>query len=302
MMSRRLRVHVPGGYYHVTLRGNHRQAIFRDPADRSALDAIVRGAAERYDAWVTAYCWMTNHIHLVVRVGEEPLGRLMQMVGSRYARYLQHGTGTTGHCFERRYHAVLVADQRQLLDVIRYVHLNPVRAGLVAEPRDYPWSSHCLYLGLRDSPWVVPDEVLALLATDASEARRAFAAYCGDAVQDPRCMQAARDLLAAAGAPSRPGCRRRDVPGRSLDQLVDEVCVRAGLPADVLAGPGRDHALSALRGEVAVRAAEEGCASLSDVARKFNRSLSSISRSAARWRRVNGAEKCKGANPVPLKV
>lgn len=290
-MSRRRRVHVPGGSYHVTLRGNHRQDIFRDPADRSALDAIVRRATERIDSRVLAYCWMTNHIHLLVQVGDDPLGQLMQMVGSKYARYLQHGEGTTGHCFERRYHAVLVTDERQILHVVRYVHLNPVRAGLVTDPVDYAWSSHRVYVGLRSTPWVAPEAVLGRFSSDADEARQAFAAFCGEALRDPQCMSAARDLLVAEPVATGQARRRPCIAGTSLDLLIDEVCGRVGVPADELAGPGRGHALSALRGEVAARAALEGCASLSEVARRFNRGLSSISRAATRWRRLNGTQR-----------
>ena len=301
-MSRRLRIHIPGGCYHVTLRGNHRQAIFRDAADRSALDAIARVAADRTGTRILSYCWMTNHIHLLARVGQEPLARLMQMIGSRYARYLQRSVGTTGHLFERRYHAVLVRDEHQLIHVVRYLHLNPIRAGLVAEPGDYAWSSHRQYLGLRAAPWVWADGVLRLLAADVDEARRAFAQFCGDALRDPGCMSIARELLSgeADGPNVVPG--RRPTAPRTLDHVIADVCATSGLQEADLAGPGRGHVLTALRGEVAARAAEEGCASLTDVARRLNRHLSSISRAAERWRRLRSGESCKNAIPVPLEV
>jgi REP element-mobilizing transposase RayT len=104
-MGRPPRVHATGAFYNATLRGNHRQAIFRDDGDRERLDEVVAAAVERYDASLHAYCWMTNHVHLLVRVAEAPLGRVMQVMAARYARQFQRSIPTSGHLFERRYHA-----------------------------------------------------------------------------------------------------------------------------------------------------------------------------------------------------
>ncbi|MDH5275960.1 MAG: transposase [Gammaproteobacteria bacterium] len=299
-MSRRRRVHVPGGYYHVTLRGNHRQVIFRDSADRSALDAIVRGASERTGARVLAYCWMTNHIHLIAQVDGRPLGNFMQIIGSKYARYLQRSCGTTGHLFERRYHSVVVDRQDHLLHVVRYVHLNPVRAGLVATPGDYLWSSHRCYLGQMDLPWVHPASVLRLLASGLTEGRDAFAGFCGEAVSAPDCMIAARKILSAPPVPCSQPPRTPPRSGRSLDEIIVAVCSRAGVSEQVLAAPGKSHILSAARTEIAILATHEGVASLTDVARRFNRDVSSLARAATRRRRLQSSENVQMPNPVPL--
>ena len=301
-MSRRPRLHRPGGYYHVTLRGNHRQDIFRDPADRSTLDAIVRSASERTGARVLAYCWMTNHVHLVVQVDCQPLDRLMQPVGSKYARYFQRGTGTTGHLFERRYHAVLVNHEHQLLHVVRYVHFNPVRAGLVAAPGEYPWSSHRQYMGLIDRTWVYPDGVLGLLASDREQARHAFAKFCGEALKSPECMVAARNVLYSRATSGQPIAAQDSRPMRALDDVIAEVCGRSGISESLLAAPGKGHMLSALRGEIAGRAASERIASITEVARRLNRDVSSLSRAASRWRQTRSSGSCQMPNPVPLEV
>ncbi len=301
-MSRRRRLHRPGGYYHVTLRGNHRQEIFRDSADRSMLDAIVRRASERSGARVLAYCWMSNHIHLVVQVDRQPLGMLMQPVGSRYARYLQRAKGTTGHLFERRYHAVLVISEEQLLHVVRYVHFNPVRAGMVSAPGDYPWSSHRQYLGQIVRTWVCPESVLSQLAKDEAQARQAFAEFCGEALRSPTCMAAARDALYSRAVTGRPHVSQDCHPARTLNDVVAEVCQRSGVSEVLLAAPGKGHILSALRGEIAGRAASEGLASITEVARRFNRDVSSLARAASRWRQMRGSVSCQMPNPAPLEV
>lgn len=146
-MPRRPRLHVPGAYYHVTLRGNHRIDIFFRAADRRRLDEIMADALEHTQTHLHAYCWMSNHIHLLVQVADRPLAALMQRVGSRFARLMQKELTTTGHLFENRYHALLVDVDHYFLELLRYIHLNPVRARIVTKSEDYRWSSHRVYLG-----------------------------------------------------------------------------------------------------------------------------------------------------------
>src|SRR5688572_16379423 len=114
-MPRPLRLHVPGGFYHVTLRGNHRQDVFRTPADRGLLDEIVAAAIRDLGVRMHAYCWMTNHIHLLVQVSDTPHGKFVLRIASRYARKFQECMETTGHLFERRHHAILVDADSYLL-------------------------------------------------------------------------------------------------------------------------------------------------------------------------------------------
>jgi len=173
-MARRQRLHVPGGFYHVTLRGNHRKPIFFQDSDRDLLDRLVADSMERLVARLHAYCWMTNHLHMVIQVSDVPLGRVVLRIASAYARIVQIRLETTGHLFERRYHAVLVDADRYLLTLLRYVHLNPVRAGLVSDPAAYPWSSHRTYLGTRKQPWVTTEFAMHVLS---SHPDRAVAKY-----------------------------------------------------------------------------------------------------------------------------
>ena len=149
LMARRLRLHVPGGFYHVTLRGNHRAPIFFRSADRDLWERFLADSLERFGARLHAYCWMTNHVHMVIQVSEFPLGRIILRTASAYARTVQLRLETTGHLFERRYHAVLVDADAYLLTLLRYIHLNPVNGGLTRDPDAYRWSSHHAYTGAR---------------------------------------------------------------------------------------------------------------------------------------------------------
>jgi putative transposase len=128
------------------LRGNHREDLFATPADRYKLNEIVGEVLEHFGARAHAFCWMTNHLHLLAQVAEQPLGKIMHRVAMRYARYRHRQLGTTGHLFERRYRAKLVEMDQYAFALLRYIHRNPVVAGIVQDPADYPWSSHRAYL------------------------------------------------------------------------------------------------------------------------------------------------------------
>ena len=172
-MPRQHRIHVSGGLYHAVLRGNHRQAIFDVSDDSLCFEDIVARALERYGASLFAYCWMTNHVHLAIRIADAPLGSVMGIVASRYARAKQRAVATTGHLFERRYRARLVDADRYLLALVRYVHLNPVRSRMVDDPRDYRWSSHRAYLGAPCPGWLRIEPVLGRLGSSVDAARAA---------------------------------------------------------------------------------------------------------------------------------
>ena len=174
-MPRAPRLHVPGGLYHVVLRGNHQQAVFDREADYHAFEHILARALRRYDARVHAYCWMTNHIHMLIQVGETPLGRLILRIAGRYARTVQRRLKTTGHLFEKRYYPVLVDADAYLLGLLRYIHLNPVRARMVEHPRDYPWSSHGHYAGLRVDSLLTPHPLVWALGNTPFAREAAYA-------------------------------------------------------------------------------------------------------------------------------
>lgn len=140
-MPRLPRLHVPGGCYHVILRGNHREALFACDNDRLVLNDIVADVIEKQQTRVHAFCWMTNHLHALAQVGDAPLGATMQRIAKRYSRSRHRQLRTTGHLFERRYKAWLVDADVYFIALLRYIHLNPVKAHTVTTPDDYPWSS-----------------------------------------------------------------------------------------------------------------------------------------------------------------
>jgi len=287
-MPRARRVHVPGGHYHVILRGNHRQPIFGQPGDRDRWEGIVAEALLDHGATLHAYCWMTNHVHMLVQVQSVPLGQVVHRMASRYARWFQRQLATTGHLFERRYLAILVPTDPYLLTLMRYIHWNPVRASIVAAAEDYPWSSHRQYLGLREQPWLATDRILGTFSDDRGRARQAYRDFMRT---EPDSRPAAigpeaTESLADLSGNSIPLPRAAASPGLvALEDLAARIAAQHGLTMEILCSPSRARHVCRVRAIIAWHAKVSGIATLSDVARRFGRSTAAISLAISGLRR-----------------
>lgn len=157
VMARLPRLTVPGYPHHVIQRGNNRQAIFASAADYQMLLDLLHDNARKFGVALHSYVLMTNHFHLLA-TPESPdsLPQLMQAVGRRYVRHFNDSQGRSGTLWEGRYRSTLIQTERYLLACMVYIDLNPVRAGLVAEAHDYPWSSHAHNVGLRVDRLITP--------------------------------------------------------------------------------------------------------------------------------------------------
>lgn len=157
---------------HITSRGNDKQAIFRDDLDRQILLERLTVAAERYRWSVLSYCLMDNHIHLVIESAPDDLSNGCRDALGSYVRRYHRRHGTTGHLFGRRFHSVVVAREGQLPSLLRYVALNPVRAGLVTSAAEWPWSSYRATAHGDATPVLIDlPRVLTLLGRDSATAR-----------------------------------------------------------------------------------------------------------------------------------
>ncbi len=154
-MGRPLRIEYPGALYHIASRGNERSDIFRDDADRLKFLDMLKDYHERFGILIHCYVLMDNHYHLVV---ETPMGNILKVMhglNSGYTGYFNRKYNRSGHLFQGRYKAVIVDKESYLIELSRYVHLNPVRAGMVEHPEQYAWSSYKGYLQKKDSSdWV----------------------------------------------------------------------------------------------------------------------------------------------------
>lgn len=156
-MARLPRLTVPGYPHHVIQRGNNRQPIFSTPADYQRLLDLLEENASKFDVAIHAYVLMSNHFHLLATPATvEGLPQMMQAVGRRYVRYFNDAQGRSGTLWEGRYKSTLIQTDRYLLACMAYIDLNPVRAGLVVQARDYPWSSHGHYIGQQADRLITP--------------------------------------------------------------------------------------------------------------------------------------------------
>jgi REP element-mobilizing transposase RayT len=173
-MARPLRIEFADAVYHVTARGNQRARIFLNDDDRREWLEIFAQVAERFHWRVYAYCQMGNHFHLLVRTPEPNLARCMRHLNGVYTQRFNRYHHRCGHLLQGRYHAVIVDQQSYLLEVTRYVLLNPVRANLVSHPRDWRWSSYRATLDQAPPDWLA---VADLLSHFSSERPRAIAGF-----------------------------------------------------------------------------------------------------------------------------
>ena len=170
-MARKPRIHVPGGIYHVLIRGNAGEDVFFDKGDRTRFLLLLQEGTERFSYRLHAFCLMTNHIHLIIQVGEIPLSKIVQNLSFRYTKFINKKKKRVGHLFQGRYKAILIDGDSYLLELVRYIHNNPVRAGLVRDPIDYHWSSHTTYLGTSKTLFVTTTFVLGQFGINLSTAR-----------------------------------------------------------------------------------------------------------------------------------
>ncbi|MCQ8182854.1 transposase [Methylomonas sp. SURF-1] len=174
-MTRPIRIEFSGALYHVTSRGDRRENIYEDDEDRIQFLDVLRRVVEDFNWVCHAYCLMTNHYHLVVETPDANLAKGMRQLNGVFTQASNRRHGRTGHLFQGRYKAILVDGESYLLELTRYVVLNPVRAGMVASPADWLWSSYRAMTGEAAAPsWLAPDGLLAQFSTHRDTAVKRY--------------------------------------------------------------------------------------------------------------------------------
>jgi REP element-mobilizing transposase RayT len=186
-MPRRPRPPIPGGIFHITARGNRLQPIFLSDRDRVHFLVLLATLVAARGWKLHAYCLMTNHYHLLVETPNGDLSAGLQWLNGRYAQWFNYVYGFSGHLFQGRFHSVLVESQHHLLELSRYIVLNPVRAGMCQRAQDWPWSSFRACVHSAPKPSFLELEWLVLqFGSDLEVARRRYAAFVEAEQRRPR--------------------------------------------------------------------------------------------------------------------
>jgi REP element-mobilizing transposase RayT len=292
-MPRGPRLDAPDTLHHVMVRGIEGRAIFRDDQDREDFLRRLGAVAGATDLAIYAWALLPNHLHLVVRTGATPLVRAMRSLLTSYAGAFNRRHRRRGHLFQNRYKSIVVEAERYLLELVRYIHLNPLRAHVLPDLRAldrYPYTGHAVLLGRRRCPWQDTASVLGRFATRPSRARLAYRAFVGAGIPQGRrpelqggglirslggwaavqALRRGREHYAAdervLGGPAfvealqrdlaaRPAARRPPVP---LEAIVERVCAAVHLAPTALQAGSRRPVVCRAREGIAYLAIDVG--------------------------------------------
>lgn len=270
-MPRRPRLHIAGAFYHVMARGNRKQHIFYGDKDYEVYLRLMRKYSQRYNVEVHGYALMPNHVHMLLRMGAVPIAKFMQGLQQSYTQYFNKAHFTVGHVFQGRYKSLYVDRDEYLLELIRYIHINPVKDGLVEEPTKYRWSSHRSYF-LNKPTFVKTSYIKNLLAE-----------YGGTVIDDYRLVP--ESLPRPAGAPddsATVSCRQLFFSPPGLPEILNELCMVTNIEPGVVLSSGRTQQAVLARRLFAYLACRMAGYPLKDVADYLSCSVVSVSKSL-RW-------------------
>ncbi len=173
-MARKPRIEFAGALYHIIARGNNKEDIFTESKDYLKYLSLLKKYQERTSFHLYAFALMTNHVHLLLETEDTPLSKSMQGIQQSYTQYFNRKYSRVGHLFQGRYKAILCEKDPYLLELIRYIHLNPVRSKIVDCPSKYSWTSHLVYLDKKKMKFVETDKTLSMFSRSKSKARELY--------------------------------------------------------------------------------------------------------------------------------
>lgn len=291
-MARRPRLFASGLLYHVIVRGNQRRKTFQAAEDYQAYLQRLESYHKRYVIRIYAYCLMPNHVHLLVETGSIPLSKFMQGLQQSYTQYFNLRYRKVGHLFQGRYKAIICDKDEYLLALLRYIHLNPVRAGLVKNPDRYPYSGHVAYLK-DDRPKIMePLPILKLLG-----GRKAYERFILEgiteghnedyyAVEDQRFLGEEGFGEELSREIEEQSMERKKAP---IERAVQKLAKQLGISPEELKSQDRQWSVTRKRAQAITILVREYGYKVTEVAKFLNRDQANVSLTLSRW--AVGAEK-----------
>ena len=256
-MARHLRIEYEGAFYHITARGNERKRIFFGKGDYDKFKEYLLEAQGKYGYKLHCYVLMGNHYHLVIETPHGNMNKVLHYINGSYANYINRKRKRSGHLLQGRYKGILVDRDAYLLELSRYLHLNPVRARMVERPEDYPQSSYRSYVKTQQEAIVTTDLILGMVSEDGKTARRAYREYVQKGVAEEGrnpledvyggvilgsrgFIKHALGTLKEAALDQEEIARRRELRKFEIEDVIEAVCSYFGVPTDRLAEGGKD--------------------------------------------------------------
>jgi putative transposase len=320
-MPRQARLDVPGALHHIMVRGINKSDIFKDDQDKTLFlerlgQNVIEGKCSVY-AWVL----MDNHVHLLFKSGQQGISAVMRKLLTWYAQYFNRRHGRTGHLFENRYKSILCDEDNYLLALVRYIHLNPVRARIVNTLKaldHYPWSGHSALMGIAKHDWMDTGYLLSQFGARKKAARKAYHRFVGEGMDmgkipeltggglirskggwsqvvsarrrgqrkesDERILGSG-DFVNAILQEAEEKARRQmklQWADKSLGKIIEEECKKGRSSANELSGGSRRRKVSTVRARIARRGVDELGISMAEIARHVGVTTSSIAKAVAR--------------------
>jgi REP element-mobilizing transposase RayT len=262
---------------------------FFDKQDRSKFFFLLQEGIEKYRHRIHAYCLMTNHVHLAIQVADVSLSRIIQNISFRYTRHINCRRNQSGHLFQGRYKAILIDVDNYLLELVRYIHNNPVRAGMVKFPEKYVWSSHSSYLDEAPVAWLTTDWVLSQFSNDKQRAIKRYHNFVMAGKDDGYRKEFhhgnkegrilggdhfAEDALCKASEKFS-----HKIP---LKHILLKVCEEYNVKLNEFAGGSRQKRISVPRSVAALLVRDTDHISLVELGHELKRDLSGLSQAASR--------------------
>jgi len=272
-MARPLRLEFAGALYHVTNRGDGREAIFLDDADRRLFLDVLAGVGDRFNWSVHAYCLMGNHYHLLVETPDANLSKGMRQLNGVYTQRFNRTYRRSGHVFQGRYKAILAQKESYLLELARYVVLNPVRARMVRTPGDWPWSSYRAMIGEEPAPdWLETRTILAAFGETEASAVAHYVRFVAEGNGQPSPWEQLKNQVFLGSDRFVESMRRKLPPDRDLREVPQAKRRPTAMPLTEYA---RDHPQ---RNDAIVAAYRSGGYTLRDIGDFFGMHYSRVSK------------------------
>ncbi|SDZ12181.1 transposase [Tindallia californiensis] len=275
-MARKPRIHYPGALYHVMAKGNNGEDVLREEMHKKKYLEIIERYKEKQGFILYAYCIMDNHVHLLIQVEDIPLSQIMQRIQQVYTQWFNKKQNRTGHVFQQRYKALLCDKDNYLLQLIKYIHLNPVKGNLAGGIL-YQWSSHRFYLGKKGN-LVNTDYVLSLFSQRKREAVERYQQFLNQKdIAEEKIEYLNADEFLSTQPPSK-NVKKDPVETISIDRMIEEIAENEKLLISDVSKKTRQQKISDIRKAIVLLSDKYSNDSNKQLSEKLNVSTSMISK------------------------